>query len=277
MSSEKRPWYSWYPKDFTADEKVKCLPPLAELVYRRALDLMWQSNDIRIPNAMPLLYESLGKGIESHEFASAWERIQYPEFELFRYSDDKKWVFSSRLRQEYDKIVINSEKRKNAGKAGACARWSTDKNKEEKQTHSKRIANGWQTNGNTDTDTDTDNNTPLPPKGGTRKKIEYSESFELWWSIIPKEMQKGKADAYKKWQKIGKSKIVTPTTIIDAIKNQTEKSHFRGVDGKDYFPNAAKWLNEGRWDDTVIDKRVSTTTTAYKVMTEEELIGPAPN
>ncbi|GAG82373.1 unnamed protein product [marine sediment metagenome] len=33
MSAIYRPWYKWYPKDFMADEKVRALSPMAELVY----------------------------------------------------------------------------------------------------------------------------------------------------------------------------------------------------------------------------------------------------
>ena len=145
MSSSRRPWYPWYPNDFNGDEKVKCLPPLAELIYRRALDLMWQSNSIRIPAAMPLLLQSLGSGIEPHEFELMWERIQYPDFELFRTEDDGKWVYSDRLRKEADHIKDLSEKKKNAGKTGAKARWGKAKIADAKQTDSNRIADAKQT------------------------------------------------------------------------------------------------------------------------------------
>jgi len=159
MSSHKRPWYKWYPKDFNQDEKVRCLPPLAEVVYRRALDLMWQSNDIRIPSAMRLLYESLGKGITEDDFAIAWERIQYPDFELFKVSKDEKWLYSARLRKENDEIIEMSNMRSAAGIQGAKARWNEGKKKVKKrlkQTHNKRITNAKQTDSDTDTDTDTD-------------------------------------------------------------------------------------------------------------------------
>ena len=157
MSSHKRPWYKWYPKDFNQDEKVRCLPPLAEVVYRRALDLMWQSNDIRIPIAMRLLYESLGKGIAEDDFAIAWERIQYPDFELFKVSKDEKWLYSTRLRKENDEIIEMSNARSAAGIKGAAVRWDEKKGKRKKaqrQTYSKRIAIAKQTDSDTDTDTD---------------------------------------------------------------------------------------------------------------------------
>lgn len=164
MSSQKRPWYKWYPKDFNQDEKVRCLPALSELIYRRALDVMWQNNDIRMPNAMRLLYESLGKGIAEDDFAIAWERIQYPDFELFKVSEDEKWISSTRLTKENDEIIEMANTRSSAGIKGAMARWHGEKKKgkkKPKQTHSKRIANGKQTDGYIDTDIDID----------TKKKI----------------------------------------------------------------------------------------------------------
>ena len=145
MSSNRRPWYKWYPKDFVVDEKVQCLSPLAELIYRRALDLMWQSNDIRIPFAMRLLYDSLGKGICESDFNDAFDRIMYPGFELFKVSDDKKWLYSKRLKIEHDEIIEYSDKRQRAGIIGASARWKKNKKDLEisaKQTHGKRMANG---------------------------------------------------------------------------------------------------------------------------------------
>lgn len=167
MSCDKRPWYKWFPKDFISDEKVKCLPPLAELVYRRALDLMWQSNNIRIPNAMPLLYQSLGNGMSIAEFNDAWDRIQYPDFELFCVSEDKKWFISNRLKAQADELSDISNKRQIAGIKAASSRWE----KQKYQTHTKRIPNVQQTQVDTDTDTDTDikEKPPISPK---EKKFE---------------------------------------------------------------------------------------------------------
>jgi len=162
MSCDKRPWFKWFPKDFISDEKVKCLPPLAELIYRRALDLLWQSNSIRIPNAMPLLYQSLGNGIAIADFNDAWGRIQYPNFELFSVSDDEKWLTSARLKAQADDLSGISKKRQVAGIKAASLRWEKSKY----QTHTKRIPNAQQTHGDTDTDTDTDNK-----KESVKKKV----------------------------------------------------------------------------------------------------------
>ncbi len=145
MSSSKRPWYPWYPKDFTTDEKVQCLPPLAELIYRRALDILWQSNDTRIPNACDLLWQSLGKGIARGEFDELWGRIMYPGFELFTVSDDEKWIFSKRLMREAEHINNCIERKSVAGQKGANARW---------QKHCDRNAKAMRIDSHTDTHTD---------------------------------------------------------------------------------------------------------------------------
>lgn len=123
MSSYKRPWFKWWPKDFNQDEKVRCLSALAELVYRRALDVMWQNNSICLPNAKQLLYDSLGKGLTEEEFSIAWDRVQYTGFELFRVSEDKKWIYSSRLQKEKELMEKMLRDRSTAGKKGAAARW----------------------------------------------------------------------------------------------------------------------------------------------------------
>lgn len=248
MSSSRRPWYPWYPKDFTSDEKVQCLPPLAELIYRRALDLMWQSNDIRIPNAMPLLWQSLGKGIAESDFAMLWERIMYPEFALFDVSEDEKWVFSRRLRRESRKIKEMCDKKQAAGIIGAKARWNKDTKAKPKQTHGKRMANAWQTDSHTEPYTDTEKEiTPhSPPKGGS---VQYSKSFDEWWLLYPKKV--GKDAALRSWKKVTRANGVTVEKLMAAIKEQIKAGHFKGNDGCDYIPNPATWLNQGRWNDEI--------------------------
>ncbi len=200
MSSSRRPWYKWYPKDFTADEKVQCLPPLAELVYRRALDLMWQSNGICLPNAMPLLYQGLGRGMTEDEFVTAWERIMYPDFELFVVSEDGKWVYSQRLRREAGDIESMTSKRQAAGIKGASKRWKGGK-KADGKCHDVAMTNACQSNSDTDTDTDTDKkgvtivtpavqDAPQAPAACPQKEI-----IALWKECLPQLKQ------IKEWNK----------------------------------------------------------------------------
>ena len=94
MSTGKRPWYKWYPKDFVADEKVQSLSPIAELIYRRLLDVMWQSNECRLLNVCLRLANMVGRGLTQEQFENAWSEIQTEGFELFKTTDDNRWIYS---------------------------------------------------------------------------------------------------------------------------------------------------------------------------------------
>ena len=167
MSSDRRPWYKWYPKDFVVDEKVQALSPLAELLYRRALDVMWQANDNQLPNVCFKLANQIGKGLSEDEFKKSWDEIQYPGFELFKTTEDGLWIYSKRLKVEAERIQEISQIRANAGKTGGKSK--------SKQMQSKckanAKANGKQKPTDTDTDTDTDNSNipPISPKSKSKK------------------------------------------------------------------------------------------------------------
>lgn len=121
MSSSRRPWYPWYPKDFVVDEKVQGLSAHAELVYRRALDVMWQASATRLLHHLPKLCLQLGKGLTQQEFESAWNEIQHPGFELFKISDDGQWIYSKRLKFESEKIEKLCKIRRQSGSRGGSA------------------------------------------------------------------------------------------------------------------------------------------------------------
>lgn len=120
MSSHKRPWYKWWPKDFNQDEKVKGLGWDAELVYRRVLDVMWQSNDCRLPNDENYIYNAVAIAIPKERFAIAWLQIQRENFELFLEKDG--WIYSKRLTLELEEVTKLSEIRKKLGKKGGKAK-----------------------------------------------------------------------------------------------------------------------------------------------------------
>ena len=118
MSSNHRPWYKWWAKDFIADEKVQCLSPIAELVYRRTLDIMWQANDCRLLNNCFKLAYALSRGLTQEEFEKAWSEIQTPNFELFKTSECGNWIYSKRLLVQMEELESIREKRKAAGRKG---------------------------------------------------------------------------------------------------------------------------------------------------------------
>jgi hypothetical protein len=118
----------------------------------------------------------------------------------------------------------------------------------------------------TEVDVDIDS-TPLTPQGGNQAK--YTKSFESWWQHYPSKV--GKDAAYRSWKKIGSQKTATASQLIKAIQAQAQANHFRGVDGQDYIPNPATWLNQGRWMDEL--KKTSTPRAAYHEITDEEIYG----
>ena len=118
MSSDNRPWYKWWPKEFNSDEKVQCLSPIAELVYRRALDVMWQSNACHLPSNCLKLANALSKGLTEDQFKNAWGEIQTPGYELFKSTECGNWVYSSRLKKQMQEFEKIRKKRIDAGRKG---------------------------------------------------------------------------------------------------------------------------------------------------------------
>ena len=148
MSSNRRPWYKWYPKDFRTDEKVQCLSPLAELVYRRLLDVMWQNSACLLPNVCLKLANASATGLTPDEFEKCWKEIQTEGFELFKITDDGNWIYSKRLREQLQEVNNKQKAGKKGGKASAKQRG--------KQISSRSQAEVKQKSSNIDTDTDTD-------------------------------------------------------------------------------------------------------------------------
>jgi len=120
MSSLKRPYYKWYPKDFNQDEKVKGLSWDAELIYRRVLDVMWQSNECQLPNDIDYLHNAVAIAIAKERFLEAWKQIQRKDFELF--AEENGWIYSKRLKTEMAEVCRLSELRQKLGRKGGVAK-----------------------------------------------------------------------------------------------------------------------------------------------------------
>lgn len=152
MSTNKRPWYKWYPRDFNQDEKVKGLGWDAELIYRRILDVMWQSNNCQLPNDIDYLHKAVAIAIPKKRFATAWLQIQRENFSLF--SEKNGFIYSKRLKIELKELIKLSNIRKKLGKKGGVAKAIAIGKQKLKQMGS-----------DTDTDTDTDIEIKDNPKG----------------------------------------------------------------------------------------------------------------
>lgn len=70
-------------------------------------------------------------------------------------------------------------------------------------------------------------------------------SFKNFWTIYPKKI--GKSTAERAFIKLAPDETLF-TTIIDAVKKQTEWEQWKTDNGK-YIPNASTWLNQKRWED----------------------------
>ena len=134
MSSTCRPWYKWFPKDFMADEKVRALSPLAELVYRRILDALWESSECRLPNDIRFLHRVSCKDISYEQFIEVWNEVQYPGFEILK--NTEKFVWSKRLKVQFVECVERSEK----ARKSALAMHSKKANAERTQSERKQNA-----------------------------------------------------------------------------------------------------------------------------------------
>jgi hypothetical protein len=215
MSSSRRPWYPWYPKDFNQDEKVRMLSDDAELVYRRALDVLWQANDQQMPSNCLALANALARGWSTERFKNAWDEIQKPEYELLKTTDDGKWVYSKRLKLEAEKIAsLCKIRRKSASKGGQASAQARG------QANAKQKVE--QTSSHTDTDTDTDNinNNPPTPHGGNGSVLK-SYPYPDW---LNKNLW---ADFHKMRSRI-KKPITTERTIkglITSLKKLMDDGH----------------------------------------------------
>lgn len=130
MSSSRRPWFPWYPKEYVADEKARGLSDDADLLYRRILDCMWEASAVQLPKRCQTIANQVARGWTQERFENAWDEMWIDGFELFKTTECGKFFYSERLRKEAQKIEMISKKKSESGKLGAKAR--------AKQTPSKR-------------------------------------------------------------------------------------------------------------------------------------------
>jgi hypothetical protein len=120
MSSSRRPWFPWCPKEFISDEKVKGLSDDAELLYRRALDCMWEASAVHMLSNSLTIANQIARGWSTERFEKAWSELFRPGWEIFKTSECGNFIYSERLRREACKIEnISKIKSQNGKKASA--------------------------------------------------------------------------------------------------------------------------------------------------------------
>jgi hypothetical protein len=123
----------------------------AELVYRRALDVLWQANALQMPSNRLKLAQALARGWQPERFEKAWNEIQTEDYELLKTTKDGLWVYSERLKLEAEKIQNICNIRKKAAIKGGKA---SAKAKGQPKGQPKGQANVGQTSTHTHTHTD---------------------------------------------------------------------------------------------------------------------------
>ena len=77
------------------------------------------------------------------------------------------------------------------------------------------------------------------------KSVSYSNKFEDFWKLYPKKT--GKKFAYICYQKARMSNDI----LLPAVREQIRSKQWQ----RGYVPNPSTWLNQGRWDDEVMEEK----------------------
>lgn len=93
--------------------------------------------------------------------------------------------------------------------------------------------------------------TPTNDNNTNAHSSKYSVEFERWWSIYPRKQGKGKAYANWKREKLD-SRV---DELIEKLQQQVAMEYAFTEIG--YIPHGSTYLNESRYDDDVIPKRVN--------------------
>jgi hypothetical protein len=84
-----------------------------------------------------------------------------------------------------------------------------------------------------------------------KSRVEHTPSFELFWQSYPKKI--GKLAAQKAFKKL---KNIPIENILKAIENQKQSEQWKKENGQ-FIPNPATWINQGRWEDVIMDKETT--------------------
>lgn len=151
------------------------------------------------------------------------------------------------MQETSDQIQARRQVRRDAGKAGANARWQKD-GKSHSKSHSKPHgkSNG-KSMAETETETETEVIPPIVPQSGDGKRKDYPDEFSRFWSVYPKNADK--RTAFRAWQKAVKR--ADPETI------QAGAERYRDDPNRDdaFTKNASTWLNADAWGNAPLPSR----------------------
>lgn len=92
--------------------------------------------------------------------------------------------------------------------------------------------------------------------------LKAPDAFDRFWESYPKKV--GKEDARKKFKKVK----VPVDVLIEAVEQQKRSLQWTKENGA-YIPNPSTWLNQGRWEDELVEGAGNSNTPINPFMREE--------
>ena len=229
----KPPYFSFYPKDFAADDKVEMMCTTAVGAYTLLMCKAWhQEPAASLPDDDELLARW------ARVTPNVWKKIKTRVLDAFYVGDDGR-LYQKRLKHEYERFVAKSQK----AKESADKRWKKKEETEAKTnanampSHSERNALAMQRAYGSGSDSDS------PSDGGSAE----GGGFDDFWAIVPHKIGKGAArKAYAAARKIASHDEIAGGVAGYAAYEKKRREQC----GTDFRPlHPATWLNGERWTD----------------------------
>ena len=112
MSSDRRPWYKWYPKDFVYISEVQYFSDIEELIYRRLMDLIAISETVSFENNHRKIYSKIGSGLDFEIFTTGIKSVISNQLLFYITKDNKihSRLLEKKIKRGWRKTEPSSEK-----------------------------------------------------------------------------------------------------------------------------------------------------------------------
>lgn len=220
------PAFQFYPNDWLGSTNIMLMSPAEEGAYIRLLAIAWNSPDCGLPDddSQLSVLSRLGEG---------WFNGASAKVRACFFSRNNR-LYNSRLLQEKKKQDEWRKKSRGGGIQSGKARRLKAKKPE-----------GWLKGGSQMVEP---NGNSSSSSSSSIKDNIYTPDFESFYNSYPR--RKAKGNAFRAWKKAkNKPSLEELLKIISAQKNSLD---WKKENGK-YIPFPATWLNQGRWDDDVME------------------------
>lgn len=229
------PWFKFHSQDFLGDIRVAAMSPAALGAYVRLLCMAWQDGGY-LPSADRALARLASMTLDE------WQGVASEVLTCFTEEGDR--IYQKRLRAEYQAVVNETERRAEAGRKGAKARWGGHCG-----SHSDRTVLA---NGNTrlvsSSTPDSSSSEGGDARGGEihpAERYTTAGEFSRLWQAIPPNRRRSRQRSATAFVQALRRSATTTTAIIDAAV-----AYYASAEGRSKFAKSlAGWLEEGRYDD----------------------------